>query len=950
MKFRLIIFASIPLVANAHVVRDSSNTLCLDVDAEVYSNMTDVTMFPCNNGQNQRFLFENDNIKTAENPSYCLTVSTESNSVDALKLWQCNGGENQKFIVDDYSTIRTKDGKCLEFNSQGNISSQECSAANEKVFSINKYCLYDDFSYRGAYFCSNHSQDALTSNDMYSSISVLDTEVSLFEHGYFEGRELKINQNISMFGEDFNDQASSIRVYSDSEEQISNENDASKSSKNIVINDVIDHGESVSIYGEFIGTDETGDMLYLNDNPLVYDGNGHFNTNVPKSDLFRFEIKHQEEITVIDFKLNDFSINDGVSVKINDTGFDIVTDWLRNEINRDREKLNEFLIDAINAAIENSMPLSGLVGVNGLKLSIREIDITPKSKNVVSVALNISNIDFSAMALLEFIRISGQVGPLILTGELNLNTFEFDVNHAQIDTIKINHVGALLNATLSEVLRNILSVWMKDDILTLLSDTLTNLMRTLHNEILNFKLDQDVNILNDNFRLHMNIDRISTLDSALGAFAFFDFVPSQQKSQLYRSYPDSVGKMNSDFSLAVRLDLINKVLGDIHKSNAMNLNYDHGKVNVSLKNASPPYVFINDGLNFHADKLNATLSFLSGEVVNVIFNIRAKINASIISSEVNLDVLDVDAKIDQIKILGGNLNPDSINNIINDIASNLTNLILDVFKGAKIPSLQCLSFSSVGFDEDNSGRLSLDISIEKISEECDVPVIDSPRVFYDRGVGEIPYHCPPGKENSDGLCYVPCEEGFNGIGPVCWNNDTSYERGVGAVPSQCGAGNVLEAGLCYPACKDGFYGSGPLCMSDRQSSYGRGAGWIPGNIITGDCGNAEYDAGLCYHKCEEGYYGVGPVCWLNEPSYDRGAGWVPSSCGSNEVLDGGLCYPLCEEGFEGIGPVCWPDPVSYTRDVGTSGVCKSDQEFDAGLCYKQCRDGYHGVGTTCLPN
>lgn len=39
---------------------------------------------------------------------------------------------------------------------------------------------------------------------------------------------------------------------------------------------------------------------------------------------------------------------------------------------------------------------------------------------------------------------------------------------------------------------------------------------------------------------------------------------------------------------------------------------------------------------------------------------------------------------------------------------------------------------------------------------------------YGRGVGSIPRDCPAGKEYDAGLCYVPCRDGFTGVGPVCW--------------------------------------------------------------------------------------------------------------------------------------------------------------------------------------
>lgn len=37
-----------------------------------------------------------------------------------------------------------------------------------------------------------------------------------------------------------------------------------------------------------------------------------------------------------------------------------------------------------------------------------------------------------------------------------------------------------------------------------------------------------------------------------------------------------------------------------------------------------------------------------------------------------------------------------------------------------------------------------------------------------RGIGRLRSECPEGKEKGGRLCYPLCEEGYNGVGPVCW--------------------------------------------------------------------------------------------------------------------------------------------------------------------------------------
>ena len=241
---------------------------------------------------------------------------------------------------------------------------------------------------------------------------------------------------------------------------------------------------------------------------------------------------------------------------------------------------------------------------------------------------------------------------------------------------------------------------------------------------------------------------------------------------------------------------------------------------------------------------------------------------------------------------------------------------------------------------------------------------------YPRGAG-TPLTCAANEEYDAGLCYPPCEAGFFGVGPVCWE-----------------------------ICPDEYTDDGATCRKDAhiigKASYGRSVGTVPSDVLAATCdGNQELDAGLCYESCQSGYTGVGPVCWemscpegyaddgatcrkdahiIGKDSYGRGVGTIPpefsaGSCGANEELDAGLCYQTCDEGYTGVGPVCWESscPEGYTDDGATCrldvhifgkesygrgvGVpihtCTAGMEEDAGLCYTPCEDGYSGVGPVC---
>jgi hypothetical protein len=228
-----------------------------------------------------------------------------------------------------------------------------------------------------------------------------------------------------------------------------------------------------------------------------------------------------------------------------------------------------------------------------------------------------------------------------------------------------------------------------------------------------------------------------------------------------------------------------------------------------------------------------------------------------------------------------------------------------------------------------------------------------------RGVGTIPTECDPGTQKDGLLCYPTCQAGYYGVGPVCWQS-----------------------------CPSGFTDDGAFCRKDAvivgKSSYGRGAGQIPGSCYPG----SQKDGALCYPACAPGYYGVGPVCWQScapgyadhgascfqhifswyfKGSYGRGAGYAPQACPGGWQNQAGLCYPGCAAGYTGVGPVCWgscpagfaddgatcrKDAIifaknTYGRGAGNSMSCASNLEYDAGLCYTPCGPGTHGIGPVC---
>ena len=79
-----------------------------------------------------------------------------------------------------------------------------------------------------------------------------------------------------------------------------------------------------------------------------------------------------------------------------------------------------------------------------------------------------------------------------------------------------------------------------------------------------------------------------------------------------------------------------------------------------------------------------------------------------------------------------------------------------------------------------------------------------------RGGGKPTRECPPGTEKSGALCYPPCEEGYNGVGPVCWKKMKPKGRGWGRIP-KCVNNTVYHMGMCFHNCPSGYQQKGPLC-------------------------------------------------------------------------------------------------------------------------------------------
>jgi hypothetical protein len=147
------------------------------------------------------------------------------------------------------------------------------------------------------------------------------------------------------------------------------------------------------------------------------------------------------------------------------------------------------------------------------------------------------------------------------------------------------------------------------------------------------------------------------------------------------------------------------------------------------------------------------------------------------------------------------------------------------------------------------------------------------RRSYGRGVGHALDTCPLDASDRDGLlCYPPCRWGYNGNGPVCWEQ---CDRGMNGVLTGC-VGNV-DGQNCpfYDKCGDCAtcpqnYNKFVCTCTRHRDSYGRGVGKAMICSV-----NSEQNGLLCYPRCHSKYTGDGPVCWSLCPAATQ-----PVVCGA----------------------------------------------------------------------
>ena len=134
-----------------------------------------------------------------------------------------------------------------------------------------------------------------------------------------------------------------------------------------------------------------------------------------------------------------------------------------------------------------------------------------------------------------------------------------------------------------------------------------------------------------------------------------------------------------------------------------------------------------------------------------------------------------------------------------------------------------------------------------------------------------PDTCPLNKPVLDaGLCYEQCEEGYHGVGPVCWAD--SEDVGIGTIP---GLESYTEEVQSWGSVN---------CTGDRPfrfSGYDDCYTWTMWKVRQVCYDDRENIDGLCYRKCPkrlpDHVPGMPYLCYKNSRglSYGRGVGEIP---------------------------------------------------------------------------
>ena len=154
---------------------------------------------------------------------------------------------------------------------------------------------------------------------------------------------------------------------------------------------------------------------------------------------------------------------------------------------------------------------------------------------------------------------------------------------------------------------------------------------------------------------------------------------------------------------------------------------------------------------------------------------------------------------------------------------------------------------------------------------------------YGCGVGRPITTCSSGLEQGGLLCYPPCRDGYDGVGPVCWRWCSAFSE-----PGIVDTGAFCQRSLYITGADNGAC---PWC-DVRVLAFAKGCSTCPATNGNG----VSYVNGGCTCRI--------PPRTYTKDSYGRGAGV------GLRIRSGVRRRPLlpalnCNGDFGGVGPACW---------------------------------------------
>ena len=205
---------------------------------------------------------------------------------------------------------------------------------------------------------------------------------------------------------------------------------------------------------------------------------------------------------------------------------------------------------------------------------------------------------------------------------------------------------------------------------------------------------------------------------------------------------------------------------------------------------------------------------------------------------------------------------------------------------------------------------------------CCICSPDCPEGFTDDGATcRRPGWCPPDKEHDGALCYDKCKEGYDGVGPVCWQKCPKDFVDTGAFCSKGGEVITKKSRTKTHTCPSGYTNMGLTCSKGgdvKAKTHSCPKGYTDMGVT---CTSG--DVKVKTHTCPSGYTNMGLTCSgggdvvAKKHSCPKGYTDFGFTCTGGGGLFERTRLPdmrPCGDGMRDDGASCWKD--TYGRGTG----------------------------------